>query len=106
MSGDGQHHLSDTTLPFPFIVEVQDAESVPVEGVLVTFTVTAGGGRLSNKTVVTDAEGKAETTLTLGQHLGTNTVEASTAWFEKSTIFNALTIPPVTIPDPNLRGCY
>ena len=103
--GDNQKGVSAGTLPFPFVVEVRDLDgSYARQGVLVTFTVTAGGGILSTTTAITDTEGRAETTLTLGQHLGTNTVEASVAWIQETLTFNAVAGAPVEIFDPNLRS--
>ena len=105
VSGDNQQGVSAGTLPFPFVVEVRDLNgSYARQGVLITFTGTAGGGILSRTTAVTDAEGRAETTLTLGRHLGTNTVEASVAWIPETLTFNAIAGAPVEIPDPNLRS--
>ena len=46
-------------------------------GVVVTFSVTAGGGTLSTATATTDANGRARSTLTLGREPGTNTVVAT-----------------------------
>ena len=43
----------------------------------VVFTVTAGGGTLSDTTVTTNADGRAATTLTLGSRPGPNAVEAT-----------------------------
>ena len=60
----------------PFVVLVRDQYGNPSAGATVTFAVTAGGGTLSVTTAVTDADGRASTTLTLGPQPGINTVEA------------------------------
>ena len=63
-----------------------DAHGKPMQGVSVTFAVTAGTGRLSATTVTTDATGKAETTLTLGRSPGKQTVTATAAEITPSVI--------------------
>ena len=79
VSGDAQTGASSTALANPFVVEVKDGASTAktFAGVPVTFTVTAGGGTLSATSVATDATGRAQTTLTLGSAIGTNTVTAT-----------------------------
>ena len=80
ISGDNQHGLPNTPLPVPFVVEVRDLNNGSVRnGVPVTFTVTAGDGTLSRERTETNASGQAESLLTLGPHLGVNTVEVSAA---------------------------
>ena len=77
VSGDAQNGTPGSALANPFVVEVQDADGDPVEGVRVTFSVTAGGGSLSETSDLTNRNGRAETTLTLGSQVGINSVEAS-----------------------------
>lgn len=77
VSGSGQSAVVGSALPAPFSVRVADAWDNPVAGVTVTFAVTAGGGSLSASTVVTNAEGLAESRLTLGAAAGANTVTAT-----------------------------
>ena len=97
VSGDNppQQGLSGTTLPQPFIVKVEDQNNTVFEGVPVTFTVTAGGGMLSVENAVTDAYGKAESTLTLGNTLPLdtdpwiNTVEVTIAETDQTQTFTA-----------------
>ena len=57
----------------------------PMPGPRSSFSVTAGGGTLSARTVATDAEGRAATTLTLGREPGTNTVRARVPGLEPVT---------------------
>ena len=79
ISGDNppQQGLPGTTLAGLFVVEVKDQNDATFEGVPVTFTVTAGGGTLSVENAETDANGRAQSTLTLGTDAGTNTVEVT-----------------------------
>jgi hypothetical protein len=78
--GTGQSAAAGATLSRAFTVRVVDAGGLPVAGVSVTFTVTAGGGNLGGPTsrvVTSNADGLAEVTLTLGPVAGANTVGAS-----------------------------
>jgi hypothetical protein len=67
-------------------VIVRDAAGRPVAGVVVTFTVTAGGGSVSSSTATTNASGIATLSWTLGGQPGLNTVVASVG-----------SLPPVSI---------
>ena len=103
ISGDDQHGLPNTPLPIPFVIEVRDLTDGFVRGrVPVTFTVTAGSGTLSVTSTMTDENGRAESTLTLGPNPGTNAVEVSAAGI--TVTFNALAVAPVVIPDPKLQA--
>ena len=76
LSGDEQQGSAGIALPEPFVVELRNQAGAAHAGYPVRFYVTAGGGTLSARTAVTDAEGRAATTLTLGPEPGTNTVRA------------------------------
>ena len=79
--GDSQEGTAGALLAEPFVVSVVDEDGAAMAGVVVSFSVTAGGGILSATTDTTDANGRAATRLrlglTLGSELGTNTVEAT-----------------------------
>ena len=81
ISGDDQQGATGSALATPIVVEVRDQYGNPLPGAQVTFTVTAGDGRLSGRfkleNVTTDASGRAERILTLGPNPGTNAVEVS-----------------------------
>ena len=89
ISGGNQKGSRSAPLPNPFVVEVRDKYRSALEGVPVTFTVTAGGGTLSTQSTTTDANGRAESTLTLGPNPGTNTVSVSAARIQQTVTFNA-----------------
>ncbi len=89
VSGNSQQGLSGAVLDEPFVVEIRDENSVAFEGVPVTFAVSSGGGTLSAAIVSTDANGRAESTLTLGPNAGINTVTVSVAGTRKLAVFNA-----------------
>ena len=103
ISGDNQQGVPNAVLASPFIVEARDAANSGVQGINVTFAVTAGGGTLSETTVMTGTNGRAQTTLTLGSQPGANTVRASVAGIAQTVTFNAVAGTGVNIPDPNLR---
>jgi adhesin/invasin len=87
----------DVPVPPAFIVT--DPAGVPVPGVTVTFTVTAGGGSVSSPTAVTGTDGIASVTWTLGPTQGTNTLEASIPGGipPASISASAASLPPVEI---------
>src|SRR5450432_3028173 len=74
-AGNDQTGAVGSALGTPFIVTVEDASHAPVAGVQVAFVVTTGGGGLSPANAMTDAQGHAQTVLTVGAS-GANTVEA------------------------------
>ena len=99
-SGDDQAGPASTQLAEPFVVLASDEEGTAMAGVIVTFTVTAGGGMLSattdtnpcifkaaksSITAITDVNGQAATRLTLGSEPGTNTVAVSVEGLESET---------------------
>ncbi len=81
ISGDGQQGPTGEALPRPLVVEVRDQYGNPMPDTVVTFTVTAGEGRLSARFKVehvkTDADGRAELALTLGRFPGPNIVSVA-----------------------------
>ena len=95
VSGDNQTGLTGETLTNPFVVEVHDENSNPLENVTVNFAVLTGGGTLNTTPATTNANGQAESTLTLGSDPGTTTVEASVEGLSQTVVFNAeATLPP------------
>ena len=104
VSGDNQAGVSSAVLVNPFVVEVRDENGSALEGISVTFAVTAGGGTLNTTRTTTDKNGAAKSTLTLGQNPGTNTVSVSAAGIEGTVVFSAVVEAAVDIPDPNLRA--
>ena len=93
-----------TELDNLLIAEVRDNRHRPLAGVPVTFTVISGGGTLSATSATTDANGRAESRLTLGPDTGTNRVSASVEGISESVTFSDVPELPVTIPDSNLRA--
>ena len=81
VDGDGQRGSVGETLPVPVVVEVTDAGGAPVEGATVEFalTVAGEGGEVTPSTARTDADGRAEAVVVLGDMVGVQTGEARVA---------------------------
>jgi len=92
--GDNQSGDISTTLPTPLVVAIRDASDSPVAGIPVTFSVAAGGGSVAPVNAVTDSNGQASTTLTLGGSAGANTVVASALNIGSVTFNETATVPP------------
>ena len=90
VSGDNAWGIPGTALAHPFVVEMQDENGSAIEGDPVTFTITAGAGTLSATSASTDANGRAQSTLTLGPNLDTITVSVFGAGVEQTVTFNAV----------------
>ena len=98
VSGDNQNGLTGEVLANPFVVKVRDQYDAPMEGVTVTLAVSAGGGTPSPEMTTTDANGQAESTLTLGSNPGTNTVEVSVEGISQTVVFSAEAALPPPVP--------
>ena len=103
VSGDDQSGVPGAIIANPLVIEVRDENGSALEGISVTFAVTAGNGTLSVTRTTTDKNGAAQSTLTLGQNPGTNVVSVSAAGIEGMVTFTAMVEAAVDIPDPNLR---
>lgn len=74
-SGDGQTGAPGSVLS-PFRIQLTD-DGIPVEGAIINWTVASGAGTLDVPTSITDANGLAAATLTLGVTTGQTTVRAA-----------------------------
>ena len=110
ISGDDQQGTPGAALAHPLVVEVRDQYDNLLPDAQVTFTVTDGGGQLSEQFTVehatTDANGQAELTLTLGPNLGTNTVEVTIAGHEPVTFHAAGILILVKISGDEQQGTF
>ena len=102
LSGNNQRGDPGTELDDPLVVEVLDDSNDPVSGVTVTFSVTAGGGSLSDTSVTTNSRGRAQTDLTLGDDPGRNSVRASVSGVSDRVTFTATAVDPAP-PEPDIR---
>ena len=82
---NGQQGPAGDALAEPLVVLVRDQYGAALAGATVTFSVKAGGGRLSVETTTTDAHGRAASTLTLGSQPGPNHVEVTVDGLEPVT---------------------
>ena len=98
VSGDNQEGMPNETLAKLFVVEARDRRGSPLVGVSVTFSVVAGGGTLSVTNTTTDANGRAQSLLTLGPNLETNKVEVSVEGISQTALFRAEATPPPSMP--------
>ena len=94
ISGDHQQGATNEPLANPLIVEVRDQHGAPLQDVPVAFTVTRGDGTLTVDNTTTDANGQAQSALTLGPNPGTNIVLVSVTGLVAET-FNALGRPSI-----------
>ena len=78
-SGGGQEGVPGHALAESVVVRVEDAGGSPVEGVTVTFSAAEGHGEADPGMAVTDSEGLAATSWTLGSEAGVQTLTASVA---------------------------
>ncbi len=93
VSGDAQSGAVTSTLASPLVVKVTDAQSRPVQGALVQWSITNGTGILTPNSSATDASGSAQTSYTLGTLAGQNEVTASVSGVTSSVTFAATSNP-------------
>ena len=94
ISGDEQTGVVGKQLLSPFVVEYVDANGKPKRGVSVTFSIRDGEGELTDKTVTTDADGRAETYLKFSMKLGSVTVRATAEGVTTPITFTAKAVLP------------
>jgi len=78
ISGGSQQGMAGRQLAEAVVVRVEDAGGSAVAGVTVTFSAAEGHGAADPNMVVTDSEGLAATSWTLGGESGVQTLTAST----------------------------
>lgn len=79
VAGTAQRAPVGAALPQPVVVRVTSRRGRPVEGALVSFRAAEGHGTLSNASALTDADGRARTSWTLGAVPGRQTMVATVA---------------------------
>ncbi|MEO8621373.1 MAG: hypothetical protein ABI625_09930 [bacterium] len=79
VSGDQQVDSVGRTLSLPLVVSVVDQFGGPLSGALITWTTVSGTGAPSSASTTSGSDGRASTTYTLGNAIGTETVSAAAA---------------------------
>lgn len=93
LAGEGNNQSGLATEPLaPIKALVLKSDGSPAAGVTVNFQVTSGGGSVSPGSVVTDANGIATTTFTLGAS-GTQTVTATAPGIGSATFTETIADP-------------
>ena len=90
VSGDNQEGMPGETLAKLLVIEARDTDGSALGGIRLTFTVVAGGGTLSTTNTMTDANGRAQSLLTLGPNIGTQIVSVSAPGIEVPVTFRAI----------------
>jgi len=89
VSGNNQVDTVGRTLPESLVVEARDQFDNAVAGAMVMWAITIGGGTLSTNSNVTDAQGRAATSWTLGDSVGTQHASASLQGAGTPVVFTA-----------------
>jgi hypothetical protein len=90
-AGDHQVGVAGATLPDSLTVKVADKFGNGVPGVTVTWTVTSGGGSLSQTSATTNGLGRAKVRWSLGTIMGANASTASVSGIPNGTVSFAAT---------------
>ena len=77
VAGTNQRALSGSTLPQAIVVRATNHRGMPAARQAVTFTPSGGQGTVEPRTTLTDADGRARATWTLGGYPGRQTLLAS-----------------------------
>ena len=103
VSGNNQTGPVGEDLAQPFVIRVTfERSGNPAPGVRITFRVPQGGGSLSTTSATTDDDGRAQTTLTLGDTPGLNKVEAFLT--RDGPVVATFRATATVFPDANLRA--
>jgi hypothetical protein len=92
-SGDNQTGTVGSVLPQPLVVRVSDANDNPIPNLTIQWTAE-GGGSVSAPSSVTDANGLASVTRTLGEAAGTQTTVADAGQLAGSPVTFTHTATP------------
>jgi hypothetical protein len=88
VAGDAQSAQANQALSSPVVVELVNGQGQPVSGVAVQFQPDSDG-TVSSASVMTDAQGQAGTTWTLGPRIGEQHVTAAAAGSPLMVTFRA-----------------
>ncbi len=88
-AGDAQTGTVGQALGSPLVAQVNDSAGHAAAGVTVTFAVVGGAGSVGSATAVTNSSGQAQTTWTLGQTAGSQSLTASVSGAPSPATFTA-----------------
>jgi hypothetical protein len=101
--GDSQAAPTGTVLPIPLSFVVLDEADVPLVGATVNWKVMSGSATLSATSTKTDANGAAQTTVTLGTTVGPVVVRGTVGTVTPVT-FNLSAVDPCSYAAPYTLG--
>ena len=89
LAGAGQHASAGRTLPQNVVVRVISRRGLPVSGALVTFRLAQGDGVLETGSALSDADGRARTSWTLGGLPGSQSLIATVQHLDSTIVIAA-----------------
>src|SRR5688572_12313033 len=89
LAGSGQHAPAGRTLPQNVVVRVIGRRGLPVSGALVTFRLVQGDGELEPASALSDADGRARTSWTLGGLPGSQSLIATVQHLDSTIVITA-----------------
>jgi hypothetical protein len=89
LSGAGQHAPAGRALPQNVVVRVIGRRGLPVSGALVTFRPVQGDGVLDPASALSDADGRARTSWTLGGLPGSHSLIATVQHLDSTIVVSA-----------------
>ena len=105
VAGDSQAAPSGAPLAFPLSLVTLDAGGQPLQGVRVSWSVTPAGEAIFNPTTsISDANGQASTTVTVGRDSGRITIQASVSGVTTPVVYHAVILNPCTYTTPYTLG--
>jgi len=91
--GAGQHAPAGRVLPQNVVVRVISRRGLPVSGALVTFRLADGDGALEPASALSDADGRARTSWTLGALPGSQSLIAAVQQLDSTLVVTAESDP-------------
>ena len=99
LSGDGQSAAQNTAFTQPLVVQVNNANGLPVGNYPVLFAVTSGSASVSSASVLTGANGRAQVNVTAGSVVGSVAVTATAG--ASTQTFHLTVSPPAPFLSAN-----
>ena len=89
LSGTGQHAPAGHALPQNVVVRIIGRRGLPVSGALVTFRLAHGDGVMEPSSALSDADGRARTSWTLGVLPGSQSLIAAVQHLDSTIVITA-----------------